>query len=85
MAGRLRFGFHNTAAMSAAIAGGGVHGGRVVGATDDTAPKECPKIPQDVLATIYRHLGVDTLANYVNQSGRPMPVLPAGEPIRELF
>src|SRR6185369_7582120 len=78
---------HYTAAFSAAIAGGGTHGGRVVGSTDDkaTMPKECPKIPQDVLATIYRHLGVNAETSYVNQSGRPIPVLPAGEPIRELF
>src|SRR6185295_1036906 len=63
-----------TAAFSAAIAGGGTRGGRVVGSTDEKAamPKDAPKIPQDVLATIYRHLGVNAEANYLNQSGRPM-------------
>jgi uncharacterized protein (DUF1501 family) len=78
---------HYPAAFSAALAGGGIQGGRVVGSTDahGAFPKANPKIPQDVLATLYRHLGVDVNASYVNQSGRPLVVLPAGEPIRELF
>ncbi len=74
-------------AMSVAIAGGGVKGGRVVGSTDSkgSVPKDNPKIPQDVLATIYRHLGVDTNQSYLDNSGRPLQVLPAGKPIDELF
>lgn len=74
-------------AMSVAMAGGGVQGGRVVGSTNARAevPKDNPKITQDVLATIYRHLGVDTTAHYLDSFGRPMPVLPAGRPIDELF
>ena len=74
-------------AMSVAIAGGGVQGGRVVGSTDSkgTVPKDNPKVPQDVLATIYRHLGVDTNQSYLDNSGRPLQVLPAGRPIDELF
>lgn len=73
--------------MSVAMAGGGVKGGRVVGSTDRTGgrPKDNPKTPQDVLATIYRHLGIDYNINYINQAGRPMPVLPSGSPINELF
>ena len=38
-----------------------------------------------VLATIYRHLGVDTEKQYIDHAGRPVPVLPFGEPIDELF
>jgi len=78
---------HWPEAMSAAIAGGGVQGGRVIGATDAKAerPKENPKSPQDVLATIYRHLGVRTDLSFVDHAGRPHPVLPFGEPIDELF
>jgi len=74
-------------AMAAAMAGGGVQGGRVVGATDSkaTEPKDNAKIPQDVLATVYRHLGVDAGASYIDHAGRPHPVLPAGRPIDELF
>lgn len=74
-------------AMQVALAGGGVQGGRVVGATDSkgTAPRDNPKVPQDVLATIYRHLGVDIETSYVDHAGRPLPVLPCGRPVDELF
>ena len=44
-----------------------------------------PLHPQDVLATMYRHLGVDTKVNYPDFTGRPNPVLPYGDPIEELF
>ena len=73
--------------FSAALAGGGVRGGRVVGASDreGALPKDNPKLPHDVLATIYEHLGVDRTVKYLDHSGRPHAVLPEGEPIRELF
>ena len=77
---------HYPNVFSAAFAGGGVRGGTIVGESDEKAafPKSNPKTPQDVLATVYRHLGVDTRAEYLN-NGRPVPVLPGGKPIDELF
>jgi uncharacterized protein (DUF1501 family) len=73
--------------FSAAVAGGGIKGGRVIGASDDKGaePADNPKTPQDVLATMYRHLGVDTKVQYTDYSGRPHPVLSSGTPIEELF
>ncbi len=73
--------------FSAALAGGGVQGGRVIGSSDKFGgePKSSPKTPQDVLATLYRHLGVDVHAEYDDFSGRPHTVLPSGTPIDELF
>lgn len=78
---------HWSRVFSAAMAGGGVQGGRVVGSSDKDAaePKDNPKIVQDVLATLYRHLGVNTKTNYLDHFGRPLAVLPCGEPIAELF
>lgn len=78
---------HYPNVFSAALAGGGIKGGRVVGESDAKAafPKANPKTPQDVLATIYRHLGVDPTVAYLNRAGRPIPVLPSGSPIDELF
>jgi hypothetical protein len=78
---------HYPNVFSAAIAGGGVQGGRVIGSSDahGAFPKDNPKSPQDVLATVYAHLGVDVEASYVNNAGRPIPVLPSGTVIRELF
>ena len=72
--------------FSAALAGGGIKGGRVVGSSDARGgePKDNPKHPSDVLATMYRHLGVDTTVNYEDHSGRPHPVLLRGTPIDEL-
>jgi hypothetical protein len=63
-----------------------VRGGTIVGESDEKAafPKTNPKTPQDMLATVYRHLGVDTRTEYLN-NGRPVSVLPSGKPIDELF
>lgn len=78
---------HYPNVFSAALAGGPVRGGRVVGASDSRGafPRANPKTPQDVLATMYQHLGVDINVNYQDNSGRPHPVLSAGRPIEELF
>ena len=77
---------HYPNVFSAALAGGPVHGGRVVGESDSKGafPKTNPKTPQDVLATLYRHLGVDVNQSYLDNTGRPHPVLPSGRPIEEL-
>jgi len=78
---------HWPGVFSAALAGGGIQGGRVVGASDAKGayPMENAKAPQDVLATLYHHLGVDIHAEYPDLSGRPHPVLPFGRRIEELF
>lgn len=78
---------HYPNVFSAALAGGPVRGGRVVGESDAVGafPKTNPKTPQDVLATLYHHLGVDIEAQYRNNAGRPISVLPSGSPISELF
>ncbi len=78
---------HYPNVFSAALTGGGIEGGRVVGSSDAKGayPADNPKRPQDVLATMYRHLGIDTTVAYEDHMGRPHPVLPFGEPIDELF
>jgi hypothetical protein len=77
---------HYPNVFSAALAGGPVRGGIVVGESDSKGafPKANPKSPQDVLATLYRHLGIDTGQVYLDNTGRPHPVLPSGRPIEEL-
>ena len=77
---------HYPNVFSAALAGGPVKGGRVVGSSDAKGafPKDNPKTPQDVLATIYAHLGIDTNKHYRNAAGRPIQTLPSGTPLREL-
>jgi hypothetical protein len=77
---------HYPNVFSAALAGGPIKGGRVLGESDEKGafPKSNPKPPQDVLATMYQHLGIDVTAQYLNNTGRPIPVLPSGKPIEEL-
>ena len=61
--------------------------GQVVGET--TSKSEYPirdaLTPQDLLATVYRHLGVDTEQTYRNFAGRPVPILFSGSPIQSLI
>src|SRR3954466_12313136 len=77
---------HWPAAQSALVSGGGLRMGQVIGATNRRGedPVERPLTPKDLLATIYRHLGIDHRAEFRDLSGRPIPILPEGEPIREL-
>lgn len=78
---------HYPNVFSAALAGGPVKGGRVVGSSDEKGafPKSNPKSPQDVLATVYEHLGINTKQQYLDGSGRPIDVLPFGRVIEELM
>ncbi len=78
---------HYPNVFSASISGGGIQGGRVIGESDSKGaePRERPLRPQDVLATLYRHLGIDTRKTYLDYAGRPHPVLPYGDPVEELF
>jgi len=74
-------------AMFALVAGGGIQGGRVVGSTDARGerPRERPVTPFDLHATIYKVLGADPRAHFLDHTGRPVPAIDAGEPISELF
>lgn len=77
---------HWPQAYTALVSGGGLRMGQVVGATNSKAeyPTGRPCTPQDLLATIYRHLGIDTTRAFVDFSGRPVPILASGAPIPEL-
>jgi uncharacterized protein (DUF1501 family) len=78
---------HWPGAFSALLSGGGIRTGQVIGATDASAgePVERPLTPQDLHATFYRHLGIDPNTAFEDLTGRPIPILSSGEPIRELF
>ena len=74
-------------AQSALVSGGGLRTGQVIGATNSKGeyPTQRPLGPQDLLATVYRHLGIDHRAALVDYAGRPTPILFDGEPIAELI
>ena len=77
---------HWGAASSVLFYGGGFNMGQVIGSTDKHAghPVDRALKPQDVLATIYHHLGIDPHYQFLDNLGRPHLVLPHGEPIEEL-
>jgi hypothetical protein len=77
---------HWPGAMSVVVAGGGWKMGQAIGVTDARAeyPKERPITPEDVLASMYSHLGIDPNVEYRNEAQRPLKILNSGEPIREL-
>lgn len=78
---------HHCAAMSILVSGGGMRMGQVIGATDAKAdhPIDRPLAPVDLWATVYRFLGIDYEFCFSDSIGRPMAILPSGEPIRELL
>jgi uncharacterized protein (DUF1501 family) len=71
---------------SIVVAGGGVRGGQVIGASDETAayPAERPVHPSDIVATIYHALGIDPHAELHDRLGRAIPAT-HGEAVMELF
>ncbi|MBL98823.1 MAG: hypothetical protein CMM06_03930 [Rhodopirellula sp.] len=73
--------------MSILLAGGGIKVGQVIGQSNSRGetPVDRPIHPNDVLATVYRHLGIDLSSHTVTREGRPIPLLPNGEPISELI
>lgn len=70
-----------------ALAGGNFRMGQVVGESMSKAdvPKSNPIRPQDLMATIFHHLGLDPKTQFVNQAGRPVFVLEQGQTIAELI
>ena len=72
--------------MAIPIAGAGVPGGTVVGSTtpDGGYADERPLTPQDFACTIFHKMGIDYRKEFVNELGRPIPMVYGGEPIREV-
>ena len=71
-----------------AMAGGGVQGGRVIGASNERAerPATTPYGPADLMATIYHGMGIDPEREFLTPEGRPVPIVPGtGRVISELF
>jgi hypothetical protein len=69
------------------MAGGGLRHGQVIGATERKGfgILERKVTPQDLAATVFTHLGIDTAAHWVSAQGRPIPIVAeGGQPISEL-
>lgn len=72
--------------MSVLLAGGRIRGGQVYGSsTPDGYPDEKPLHARDMVATLYAALGISVDAELPTMIGRPITVLPGGEPVRDLL
>jgi len=70
------------------FAGGGVQGGRVVGASDPigAVPDDRPVEPADLVATIFHSMGFDLETRLPGPAGRPFGIVdPGHREIHELF
>jgi hypothetical protein len=75
-------------AFSVLIGGGGLKMGQVIGKSSPRGEYvvDRPVSPQDVAATVYRHLGIDAASIWFPDGlGRPTALIESGSPIRELF
>jgi hypothetical protein len=70
------------------MAGGGIKGGQVIGASDEIggAPRDRPTTPGQIAATVFSSLGIDPGTELPGAGGRPIPLVDRGtEPISELL
>ncbi len=78
---------HYPRAFSAALAGGGVKGGQVIGHLDKggEAVKERPVSVADLFRTICHGLAIDANKENMSGIGRPIRIVDGGEVVREAF
>jgi hypothetical protein len=78
---------HWTYCFTVLLAGAGIKGGSVCGASDAQAAfvKDRPVRPADIVATIYHCLGIDPDLPIPDRSGRPIAAAQGGQPIREIL
>jgi hypothetical protein len=78
---------HWTYCYSTVLAGGGIRGGTVYGASDAHAAyvKDKPVSTADICATVYRCLGIDPDLMVPDKAGRPVAIAQGGRPIEEIL
>src|SRR5262249_21502904 len=77
---------HYPSAMSILVSGGGLKMGQVIGSDNARTerPEDRPVDPNDIPATVYKHLGIDHNQEIIDTTGRPQPLC-RGTPIEELW
>ncbi|HVJ84092.1 MAG TPA: DUF1501 domain-containing protein [Caulifigura sp.] len=67
---------HWGSVFSVAFAGGGIRGGRVIGASDAVGglPREGLVTPEDITATLFHQLGYEPDTEIHDLAGRPLPI-----------
>ncbi|HEV3122887.1 MAG TPA: DUF1501 domain-containing protein [Isosphaeraceae bacterium] len=78
---------HWPGVWSALLAGGGIQGGQVIGASDAIAsePTDRPITPPQLLATIYKSLGIDPSRLVETAAGESVALLDSATPVSEAF
>jgi hypothetical protein len=78
---------HHCKAWSIVLAGAGIAGGRVLGATDNTGTEvtDLPTKPEDLYFSLYSILGIDPRREYQTSIGRPVKVVDGGSMIPGLL
>ena len=79
---------HYPRAMFVLLAGGGMKGGQIIGASDarGEAPADGKGIsPDDVAASFYHSLGIDAAKEYKTPTGRPVAIVRNGTVVHKLF
>ncbi|MCB1237473.1 MAG: DUF1501 domain-containing protein [Verrucomicrobiae bacterium] len=78
---------HWSFAMSVLMAGAGIPGGQIVGATDVKGyyANENVYAPEDFASSLYTKMGVDPEAILLDNVGRPVQLVNNGRLIKELF
>ena len=74
-------------AMSVLVAGAGVPPGQVIGSTDVKGYYASDRIysPEDFACSLYTKMGIDPHKILYTNTGRPLPIVNGGTPIKELF
>lgn len=77
---------HWPSCYSTVVAGGGIRGGSIYGASDPIAavPNSEPVSPEDLMATVYHLLGIDPQTIVNDEQGRPLR-LADGQVLRDLL
>ncbi len=78
---------HWARSWSVVLGGGGVPGGREVGATSDDGTEVTtePYSSEDLMATVCQSLGISLATEFTASNGRPMKIANGGKVIRELW
>jgi hypothetical protein len=78
---------HFPRAFTVALAGGGVKGGQVIGASsaDGSDIKHSPVAVNDLLTTLCHSLKIDPTKENMSPQGRPIKIVDGGKVVKELF
>ncbi len=78
---------HHPLSFNAALAGGGIKGGRVIGATnaEGTDVENHPVTVPDLFCTFCHALKINPRKENITPLGRPLTITDKGQPVMELF